>query len=155
MADRICKWCGREYDGRRSATGGWAVCSEACRQSLAASIDSGTTDKNDSTSPIGWLVRLFVLVLIVGFIRNGCSTQADKSAAESTSVVEQTAASRESTSDEPVPERAAEIIYDETPGAGATDETPTEAASAPTGLSESETPTAPEPTSVQDTAVIK
>ena len=154
MADRICKWCGREYDGRRSATGGWAVCSEACRQSLAASIESGTTDKNDSTSPIGWLVRLFVLVLIVGFIRNGCSTHADKSAAESTSSVEQTAASKEPAVEEPVPERAAEGVYDEAPGAGSNDETPKEAASAPMGLSESETPTAPEPTSGQDTTAI-
>lgn len=92
-----------------------------------------------------------MLFLVVGFIRNGCSTHADKSAIESTLSVEQIPASRESTAEEPVPERAAEVVADDTPGAVSNDETPTEAASATMGLSESETPTAPEQTSEQDT----
>lgn len=74
MADSLCKWCGREYDGRRYGEAGWAVCSESCRQALAASVATGATEKNDGISAGGWLVRLFAVVLVVGVLKAGCSS---------------------------------------------------------------------------------
>ena len=60
MSDQVCKWCGDPILGKVYETGGWAVCSEKCRQQLAV----GGTQIRRNTNSVGCMAVLAVIVYL-------------------------------------------------------------------------------------------
>ena len=61
MSQKVCKWCGREFDGRNAeGVGGWATCSERCKHKLKRSVQDG--DTKAAKHPLVQLIRFVVVV---------------------------------------------------------------------------------------------
>jgi len=170
MANKVCKWCGREFDGdSRSSTsaGNWVVCSESCRHNLSASLATGDTKPSPilSSGCMG-LIVLVILFFLIGYLTDGKfgSKSSSRQDAPTEQTIESEEASTEAATEDSAPteivaeEAATEETADEAPTEVVTEEAPTdrmepaevdapapsEEASGPAALSESETSVPPQ-----------